>query len=47
MKPNWTFLGGEGYKTKNLPWGMGGTDIFWNYKITLWPSWPVETKNVT
>ena len=24
MKLNWNFLGGGGYKTKNLPWGEYG-----------------------
>ena len=24
MKLNWNFLGGEGCKTKNLPWGEHG-----------------------
>ena len=24
MKLNWNFLGGRGYKTKNLPWGACG-----------------------
>ena len=35
-KANLEFLGGgggEGLQNKNLPWGGGSMDIFWNYTI--------------
>ena len=37
FKQNWNFLGGGGgggLKNKNLPWGGGGMDIFWNAQST-------------
>ena len=33
MELNWKIQGGWGFKPKDVLWGSGGMDIFWNHTL--------------